>query len=70
MPAAPPNNHLYDKVVTLRVDLKRYWNVKLEGHFMNGYTGSDYPAGFYTQDNAQGLKPNTTMLMIRTGFNF
>jgi hypothetical protein len=70
MPAAPPDNHLYDKVVTLRFDPKHYWNVKVEGHFMNGYTGSDYPAGFYTQNNPQGLKANTTMLMIRTGFNF
>jgi hypothetical protein len=70
IPAAPPNNHLYDKVVTLRFDPKPYWNVKVEGHFMNGYTGADYPAGFYAQNNPQGLKPNTTMLMIRTGFNF
>jgi hypothetical protein len=70
IPAAPPDNHLYDKVVTLRFDPKPYWNVKVEGHFMNGYTGADYPAGFYTQNNPQGLKPDTTMLMIRTGFNF
>jgi hypothetical protein len=61
---------LYDKVVTLRFDPKHYWYVKAEGHFMNGYTGSLYPAGFYSQNNPQGLKPNTTMLMIRTGFNF
>jgi hypothetical protein len=70
IPAAPADNHLYDKVVTVRFDPKHYWYVKAEGHFLNGYTGMDYPAGFYSQDNPQGLKPNTTMLMVRTGFNF
>ena len=69
-PAAPPDNHLYDKVVTLRMDLKHYWNVKVEGHFMDGYTGALYPAGFYNQENRQGLQPKTTLLIIRTGFNF
>jgi hypothetical protein len=70
IPASTPDNHLYDKVVTLRIDPKHYWNVKVEGHFINGYTGANYPAGFYAQDNPQGLKPTTSMLMIRTGFNF
>ncbi len=66
-----PDRHLYDKVITARVDLNRFWNVKVEGHFMDGY-GSlyMYPAGFYMQDNSQGLKPKTAMLMLRTGFNF
>ena len=32
-----PDRHLYDKVVTARVDLNSHWNVKVEGHFMNGY---------------------------------
>ena len=32
-----PANHVYDKVITARVDLKRFWNLKVEGHFMNGY---------------------------------
>ena len=66
-----PDNHLYDKVVTARVDLTRFWNVKVEGHFMDGYGApSMYPVGFYTQDNPQGLKPKTALLMLRTGFNF
>ncbi len=66
-----PDNHLYDKVVTARVDLTRFWNVKLEGHFMDGYGApSMYPVGFYTQDNPQGLKPQTKLLLLRTGFNF
>lgn len=67
--ASAPDNHVYDKVVSLRFDPKHYWNVKVEGHFMNGYAG-EYPAGFYTADNPQGLKPQTTLLVVRTGFNF
>ena len=66
-----PDNHLYDKVVTARVDLNSHWNVKVEGHFMDGYGAPQmYPAGFYTTDNPQGLKPKTNFLMIRTGWNF
>ena len=63
--------HLYDKVVTARFDLNRYWNLKIEGHFMDGYGGTwAYPSGFYTADNPQGLKPKTNLLLIRTGWNF
>jgi hypothetical protein len=65
-----PANHIYDKVITARVDLKRFWNVKVEGHFMNGYGNSTYPDGFYPQVNPQGFKPNTDALVIKTGFNF
>jgi hypothetical protein len=66
-----PDNHLYDKVVTARVDLTNYWNVKIEGHFMDGYGApSMYPAGFYTTDNPAGFKPTTNMLLLRTGFTF
>jgi hypothetical protein len=68
---ASPDRHLYDKVVTARVDLTSHWNVKAEGHFMDGY-GSlfMYPNGFYQQANPQGLKPKTNLFMLRTGFNF
>jgi hypothetical protein len=65
-----PANHVYDEVVTARVDLKRFWNVKVEGHFMNGYGDNEYPDGFYAQVNPQGFKPNTNALVIKTGFNF
>jgi hypothetical protein len=64
-----PANHIYDKVITARVDLKRFWNVKVEGHFMNGY-GNRYPDGFYPQVNLQGFKPNTTALVVKTSLNF
>lgn len=66
-----PNNHIYDKVVTARFDVTNYWNVKLEGHFMNGNDGAGmYPDGFYPAVNPNGLKPNTNALVIRTGVNF
>jgi hypothetical protein len=65
-----PANHVYDKVISARVDLKKFWNVKIEGHFMNGYGASIYPDGFYPQVNPQGFQPNTNALVIKTGINF
>lgn len=65
-----PANHIYDKVITARVDLNRFWNVKVEAHFMSGYGSSSYPDGFYPQVNPQGFKPNTNALVVKTGVNF
>jgi hypothetical protein len=64
-----PSGHDYDKAVTGRVDINRYWNVKVEGHFMDGYGYGPYPNGFYPQENSQ-FKPNTNALVLKTGFNF
>jgi hypothetical protein len=36
---------------------------------MNGYA-ADSLRGFYIQDNLQGFKPNTNLLVIRTGIQF
>jgi len=66
----PPSNHMYDTVAAARVDLSSHWDFKLEGHFMDGY-GTPYSfRGFYPQDTPTGLKPQTTMLVVRTGWNF
>lgn len=66
-----PDRHLYDKVFAARVDLNRHWNLKIEGHFMDGFGGQySYPSGFYPQDNPQGLRPRTNLLLLRTGWNF
>ena len=65
-----PTGHEYDKVLTGRVDLNRFWYVKVEGHFMNGYGSGPYPTGFYSQVNPQGFKPNTNALVVKTGINF
>jgi len=71
--APPPSsvNHIFDQVATLRFDLTRFWNFKLEGHFMDG-TGDPYsPHGFYTRVNPSGtLKPTTNMLVARMGWDF
>ena len=65
-----PANHVYDKVITARVDLKRCWYLKVEGHFMNGNGDSTFPDGFYPQVNPQGFKPNTNALVLKTGVDF
>jgi hypothetical protein len=52
------------------VNLNRFWNVKVEGHFMDGYGSSTYPDGFYPQVNPQGFKPNTDALVVKTGVSF
>lgn len=74
-----PDRHLYDKVITARVDLKKYWYAKVEGHFMDGYAGFMYPDGFYPQVNqigacpqnqCQALRPNTNALVVKTGVYF
>jgi len=65
-----PGNHIYDKVATVRFDVTNHWDIKIEGHFMNGYGASDAFQGFYLQDNPQGLKPNTNLLIVRTGLEF
>jgi hypothetical protein len=68
--SAPPTNHMYDTVATAKIDLAGQWDLKIEGHFMDGY-GTPYSfRGFYPQDNPTGLKPKTNMLVIRTGWNF
>jgi hypothetical protein len=65
-----PANHIYDKVITARVDLKKFWNVKVEGHFMNGYAANSYPEGFYPQVNPNGFKPDTHALVLKTSLYF
>jgi hypothetical protein len=65
------NGHDYDKAVTARFDVNRFVNIKVEGHFMDGYGLPDYYAnGFYTVDNPQGLKPTTNALVVKTSFKF
>jgi len=64
-----PQGHDYDRVVSGRVDINRFWNVKVEGHFMDGYGFGPYPNGFYPQQNPD-FAPNTKALVIKTGFNF
>ena len=65
----PAANHIFDQTVTVRYDMTPWWDVKVEGHFINGY-GDTYSArGFYLRDNPT-LQPTTDMLIVRTGFYF
>lgn len=64
---SPAANHLFDQVVTARVDITKWWNVKVEGHFMDGYGDTYSSHGFYLRDNASP-QPKTDMLVIRMGF--
>ncbi len=65
-----PANHIDDKVITARVGLTKFWNIKVEGHFMDGYGDSTYPDGFYPQQNPQGFRPNTNALVLKSSLNF
>ena len=63
--------HISDRVVTGRVDINRFFSLKIEGHFMAGVgLPGDYPEGFYLVNNPQGLNPNTNALVVKGGFNF
>lgn len=68
--STPASNHMYDTVAAAKIDLIGQWDLKIEGHFMDGYGASTSFRGFYAQENPAGLKPKTTMLVIRTGWNF
>jgi hypothetical protein len=69
-PLNTASNHITDEVGTARYDVNSHWDVKAEGHFMDGY-GDIYSAqGFYSQWNANGLKPKTNLLVLRASYNF
>jgi hypothetical protein len=65
----PTTHYIHDTAVTLKYTVTRFWDVKVEEHFMHG-TGDVWSShGFYAIDNPQGLRPSTDMLVLRTGFN-
>jgi hypothetical protein len=66
----PGRDHIYDKVATIRLDPSRFWDIKIEGHFMDGVGSPVQAHGFYPQDNPRGLSVKTNMLVIRTGLYF
>src|SRR5688572_4905129 len=57
----PGRDHIHDKVATMRFDLTRFWDLKVEGHFIDGVGSPGHSHGFYPQDNPQGLLPTTNM---------
>jgi hypothetical protein len=64
------DNHVSGPAVTARFDINKYWNVKVEGQFMDGYGNMTYSHGFYVRNNGSGVEPRTNLLVVRTGFNF
>jgi hypothetical protein len=68
---AATSGHIFDTAIDGRFDLNRFVNIKVEGHFMDGVgVPGQYPSGFYSSDNPQGLKPTTNALILNVGFNF
>ena len=67
---ARPDNHIFDYVAAGKINLTHQWDLKIEGHFMDGYGLYYALRGFYPQDNPQGLHPKTNLLIVRTGWTF
>lgn len=67
-PTVAASTHIYDEVCSARYDINRYWDVKAEGHFMDGYGDSRQAQGFYAAWNPHGLKPTTNLLILRLTF--
>lgn len=65
----PEERHVFDQAVTARFDLRSYWDLKVEGHFMDGYGDPGTARGFYPQSNPQGMVRRTNLLVVRLGFN-
>jgi hypothetical protein len=67
----PATDHSFDRTATARIDLNRFWDVKIEGHFINGNGGALQGAahGFYLFDNPS-LQHDTVALVLRSGFSF
>jgi hypothetical protein len=64
------NGHVFDNAITARFDLRNYLDLKLEGHFMDGYGGvASLPRAFYPSDNPQGMKPTTNMFVVRLEYH-
>jgi hypothetical protein len=60
-----PANYFHDAVVSGRFDIDSHFYAKLEGHFIDGNA-----LGFYALDNANGLQPNTRLVVAKAGFTF
>jgi hypothetical protein len=69
-PHDDPSNYIFDRVATARVDLTNFLDLKVEGHFMEGIMRSaTINRGFYVAANANGLQPDTHLLVIRLGYH-
>lgn len=63
-------NGIRGPVTTVRFDINRYWNIKAEGHFIEGYGDPLDTRTFYFSSNPQGLQGRTNVFLLRGGFSF
>jgi hypothetical protein len=65
------SNHTSDVAAAARIDINRFWHVKIEGHFVDGYgsLNNSFTRGFYRRDNTAPTE-KTRMVVVRTGINF
>jgi hypothetical protein len=64
------DNHINDTAISGRVDINRFWHVKVEGHFIDGYGSTTLARGFYLRSNTSGFDEKTRLLVLRTGVSF
>jgi len=65
-----PRNHIFDQAVTARFDLTKYFDLKVEGHWLDGaMINSGLNRGFYAAPNPDGLSPTMRLLVVRIGFH-
>lgn len=65
-----PNNGIRGPVATVRFDINKYWNVKAEGHFMDGHGAVVSSRMFYLSANPNGLQKRTNLFLVRSAFSF
>lgn len=65
-----PGNGIRGPVVTARFDINRFWNMKAEGHFIEGYGEALSSRTFYRSSNPQGLVNRTNVFLVRSAFSF
>lgn len=58
-----PANHQQDVTLNGRLDINRYFYLKMEGHYLRGTC-----SGFYLQTNPNGLQKDTRLFLARVGF--
>lgn len=65
-----PKNHIFDQVITARMDLTSYLDFKVEEHFIDGADiDSVMSRGFFAASNPGGIKPQMKMFVMRLGFH-
>ena len=61
-----PSNLMKDWCLTTLFDINTFWNIKMEAHFIDGYSRGM----FELRSNPNGLKESWNLFAIKTSFNF